>query len=171
MAGLGGVWPRSSLPSLRNGSVRHKRAQISGGTLCQAEVIAGLEPFGFGDASSRSTAQWNWVLPIRHAQPQTPRGTRHELTGDFAAPCPGQFERERPCRPNGATQSDCGTHWPCPHHCQSPSLQPSLGRIPSTLLPGLLLQEHRAGGGRCRRPSSPQGFQEHWAVVLGYCKN
>lgn len=122
MAGLGGVWPRSSLPSVRNGSVRHKRAQISGGTLCQAEVSAGLEPFGFGDASSRSTAQWNWVLPIRHAQPQTPRGTRHELTGDFAAPCPGQFEREQPCRPDGATQCACGKRWPCPHHCQSPSL-------------------------------------------------
>ena len=41
MAGLGRVWPMSSLPSVRNGSVRHKRAQMSGGTVCQAEVSAG----------------------------------------------------------------------------------------------------------------------------------
>ena len=34
-----------------------------------------------------------------------------------------------------------------PHHCQRPSLQPPLGRIPSTLLPGLLLQEYRGREG------------------------
>lgn len=149
MAGLRRAWPMASLPCVKNGSVRPQRAQMSHGTLCQAEVGAGLEPFGFGDTSSRSAAP-----RLGSSQcPQTPRGIRLALTGHFLAPSPAP-SCEQPCCPNGATQTDCGSHWPSPHHCWSPSLQPSLERLPSTFLLASYSRSTEAGEGAAEDPIS-----------------
>lgn len=104
---------------------------MSGRSLRHAEVGAGLRP-----SAHRGTSAV-WALPVPHPPP--PRRTSLEPPGDLAASpqvCPVSC-------PHVLTGPVCGTPWLCPRHPQSPSLSPSLGGLPSTLLPGLWFQEHR----------------------------
>lgn len=82
--GLGGVWPLSSLPSVRNGSVRHQREPR-----CLAGHCA-RQRSGLACSPSGVEARPAGLLPggLSRPSPSFP-GTRLESAGDFAAPSPG----------------------------------------------------------------------------------